>query len=332
MQKRLNTHLSEKTSSMEDIESIINFVYNYFKLLIVINAGDFDKYSIKANGLLRHIYSQHIVWKIPDMLRNNKISNTSFKLISTLILLTDLLLEKGEYYYNVFLFNIRREILQFNIFHLKKTKKVKELYMKQCLIILNLQKNIFIIMFYKSIFLIIYSYCDVLNRYNYNSFELNISIAKFINRISNYKIIDNIMDVVFYNISYFVFYYYIYQIIFNKILNDKLFDKKKNKFLIDVIKVVIHNFFDFSKSTPPIYIDLLFWKRSLYEYLLISNKYKEKDRSSNRTHSNDAELDENDDPIYIWNNEEEELLRNKFDVIKDKERDEMYLIIYYQST
>lgn len=59
-------------------------------------------------------------------------------------------------------------------------------------------------MFYKSIFLIIYSYCDVLNRYNYNSFELNISIAKFINRISNYKIIDNIMDVVFYNISYFV--------------------------------------------------------------------------------------------------------------------------------
>lgn len=136
----------------------------------------------------------------------------------------------------------------------------------------------------------------------------------------------------FFIIFHILYYYYIYQIIFNKILNDKLFDKKKNKFLIDVIKVVIHNFFDFSKSTPPIYIDLLFWKRSLYEYLLISNKYKEKDRSSNRTHSNDAELDENDDPIYIWNSEEEELLRNKFDEIKDKERDEMYLIIYYQST
>lgn len=101
-----------------------------------------------------------------------------------------------------------------------------------------------------------YSYRDLLMKYPSNLYILNLCIAKFINRISTYKIFEKTMDVVFYHISYLT--------LFNSIVHDKLFsDNKQNKFIIDVIRSVVHSFFKFSREHYPIYADLLFWKKSI---------------------------------------------------------------------
>lgn len=100
LQKRLLTYLNDKQRPIDDIEIVIKFLYHYIRLLVVINNGEYDKLTVKTNGLLRYIYSQQIVWKIPELLRTSTIQNSSEDFISNLVLISDLLLDKGEKYYN----------------------------------------------------------------------------------------------------------------------------------------------------------------------------------------------------------------------------------------
>lgn len=93
-------------------------------------------------------------------------------------------------------------------------------------------------------------------KYSTNLYILNLCISKFINRIAAYKIFEQSMNVVFFHISYLT--------LFNTIIQDKLFcENKKNKYILDVIKYVVHCFFKFSQEHYPIYVDLLFWKKSI---------------------------------------------------------------------
>lgn len=100
LQKRLLTYLNDKQRPIDDIETVIKFFYHYIRLLVVINNGEHDKLTTKTNGLLRYIYSQQIVWKIPELLRTSTVQNSSEDFIANLLLISDLLLDKGEIYYN----------------------------------------------------------------------------------------------------------------------------------------------------------------------------------------------------------------------------------------